>query len=304
MQYLGFEYFLNATQRVYWIYILSALLIALIYTRVYPETKTYFSKSVLWHTSAQMDYLYFIVISAIKIGVIFPLILSSKDVALQTTFFMQKQFGFLHLDTAQIGVIATYTISIFLINDFTRYWLHRWMHESTLLWKFHRVHHSAEVLNPLTFYRVHPIENILFGLRYALSVGFVTGVFIYLFGASIGVVEILGVNVITFLFGLAGSNLRHSHIPLRYGVFEKLIISPFLHQLHHAKKSINTNYGSVLSVWDQIFKTYYVTQSNSKLDFGADIKHTTVLEMLLEPLKTIMKEINLKKGTYNEKNIA
>lgn len=298
MEFLGIEYFLSGSQRVHWLYMLSALLIALIYVRLYPEAKDYFSKDVLWHSSAKLDYLYFMVISAIKIGLILPLILSSKDVALQTAFFMQEKFGFLHLDTEQIWVIIAYTISVFAINDFTRYWLHRWMHEVEFLWKFHRVHHSAEVLNPLTFYRVHPIENILFGLRYALSVGFVTGIFLYFFGASIGVLEIVGVNAITFLFGLAGSNLRHSHIPLRYGVFERVVVSPFLHQLHHAKQSMNTNYGSVLSIWDQMFKTYFTTATSTNLVFGADKKHTTVLEMLIEPFKTILR------GQRYEKSIA
>lgn len=301
MEYLGFEYFINTTQRVYWLYLLSAFLIALVYVRLNPEAKNYFSKSVLWHSSARLDYLYFMAISAIKIGLILPLILSSKDVALQSALFLQDRFGFVHLEPKQIWVILAYTLSLFLVNDFTRYWLHRAMHEIPLLWKFHRVHHSAEVLNPLTFYRVHPIENILFGLRYALGAGFVTGVFLYLFDASIGVLEIAGVNAITFLFGVAGSNLRHSHIPLRYGVFEKVIISPFLHQLHHAKKSMNTNYGSVLSIWDRMFKTYYTTPSTSKLEFGADVKHTTVLEILIEPFLSIL---NYRIKEKNEKSIA
>lgn len=300
MEYFGIDYFINASQRVYWLYMLSALVIALVYVRFNPAVKGYFSKDTLWHTSAKLDYVYFVVISAIKVGLILPLILSSKDVALQSSLVLQEQFGFVVIDTEHIFVVVAYTFSVFLVNDFTRYWLHRMMHEVDFLWKFHRVHHSAEVLNPLTFYRVHPIENILFGLRYALSVGFVTGIFLYFFGASIGVLEIAGVNAITFLFGLAGSNLRHSHIPLRYGVFEKVFISPFLHQLHHAKRSMNTNYGSILSIWDRMFKTYFTTATSTNLVFGADKKHTTVLEMLIEPFVSILNKENRK----NEKSIA
>lgn len=300
MEYFGIDYFINASQRVYWLYMLSALVIALVYVRFNPAVKGYFSKDTLWHTSAKLDYVYFVVISVIKVGLILPLILSSKDVALQSSLVLQEQFGFVVIDAEHIFVVVAYTFSVFLVNDFTRYWLHRMMHEVDFLWKFHRVHHSAEVLNPLTFYRVHPIENILFGLRYALGVGFVTGIFLYFFGASIGVLEIAGVNAITFLFGLAGSNLRHSHIPLRYGVFEKVFISPFLHQLHHAKRSMNTNYGSILSIWDRMFKTYFTTATSTNLVFGADKKHTTVLEMLIEPFVSILNKENRK----NEKSIA
>jgi sterol desaturase/sphingolipid hydroxylase (fatty acid hydroxylase superfamily) len=40
------------------------------------------------------------------------------------------------------------------------YWIaHRTMHEIPLLWEFHKTHHAAEVLTPLTAARAHPIED-------------------------------------------------------------------------------------------------------------------------------------------------
>ena len=29
------------------------------------------------------------------------------------------------------------------------------------LWEFHKVHHSAEVLNPITGFRSHPVDQVL-----------------------------------------------------------------------------------------------------------------------------------------------
>ena len=301
MELFGLEYFFSATQRVYWLYLLSAFLIAMVYVRFNPKAKKQFSKELLWHSSARLDYLYFIVVSAIKVALILPFVLSSKDVALRATLFLQESFGFIQVDLDYALVLVVFSASTFVVNDFTRYWLHRFMHEVEFLWKFHRVHHSAQTLNPLTFYRVHPVENALFGLRYALSVGFVSGVFLYFFGAKVGYVEILGVNATTFLFGLAGSNLRHSHIPLRYGIFESVVISPYMHQLHHAKKSANKNYGSVLSVWDTLFQTAYRPKKVQELEFGADVKHNSVLEALIEPFVSIGKNFI---GVKSEKSIA
>src|SRR6185369_10863175 len=34
-------------------------------------------------------------------------------------------------------------VAIF-IAEFGTYWGHRWMHEVPLLWRFHRIHHSAD----------------------------------------------------------------------------------------------------------------------------------------------------------------
>ncbi|MDN5089484.1 sterol desaturase family protein, partial [Aliarcobacter butzleri] len=42
-------------------------------------------------------------------------------------------------------IVLMYTISIFVVSDFTRYWLHRFLHTIPFLWEFHKIHHSATV---------------------------------------------------------------------------------------------------------------------------------------------------------------
>lgn len=254
---------------------LSALLITLLFFRHQRSVlKEQFSRKVLLHDSAKLDYIYFVMVSVIKILIIVPLVIGVNDVILWMVLLLQDTFGYLErIRVSKIWLLTSYTLVLFVINDFTRYWLHRLMHSVPLLWRFHRVHHSAEVLNPLTFYRVHPAENILFGLRYALTTGFVTAVFIYFFGAGIGLMEFMGVNVLVFLFLIIGSNLRHSHIPLSYGKhIEKWVISPYQHQLHHSKQYTHTNFGSYLAVWDRLFGTLVSKEKekikNEKLTFG------------------------------------
>jgi len=291
MEFFGLEYLFASHQRVFWLYILSAFLIALVYMKFFPATLEEYKKRKIWsHRSALMDYKYFVLISLIKVVFILPLILSSKDVALWMMLFLHEQFGYIEaLSLSKNAVVVLYTLTLFIVGDFTRYWLHRLLHRVPFLWKVHQVHHSAEVLNPLTFYRVHPIENILFGIRYAMSVGVITGIFIYLFGANIGLVQIVGANIFVFIFGLLGANLRHSHVPLRYGdSLEKIFISPYQHQLHHTVEYSNTNFGGALALWDWMFHTLHREKIRVNLEYGLKEKssYNTVTQMLLQPFYT------------------
>lgn len=269
-EYFGLDYFWDSSKRVFWLYMLSAFTIAvLFFWRQRSVLRTQFSKEVLWHPSARLDYLYFVVVSLVKILFLIPLLVGVNDVALWIVMMLQEHFGYMQrIRIDKAWLVSSYTLAIFLANDFTRYWLHRWMHTIPLLWRFHRVHHSAEVLNPLTFYRVHPVENLLFGLRYAMTTGLVTALFIYFFGAGIGLSEVLGVNIVVFVFLLMGANLRHSHIPLRYPkLVERWLISPYQHQLHHTTRYSRRNYGSYLALWDRWFGTL-VSGKKENLRFG------------------------------------
>jgi len=190
-------------------------------------------------------------------------------------------------------VLLMYTIALFTVSDFSRYWLHRFLHTIPFLWEFHKVHHSAKVLTPITFYRVHPVENLLFGFRYSLSIGLVTGVFIYFFGAMIDIYSILGVNILVFAFSLFGSNLRHSHVPFAYPkVFEKIFISPKQHQIHHSTKHFDKNFGGYLAIWDNVFGTLKFSNDVKVLKFGLRKSqmndYNSILALLIKPFKNLL----------------
>ncbi|SFV54237.1 FIG00388189: hypothetical protein [hydrothermal vent metagenome] len=288
MEYLGLDYLFISHQRLFWVYILAAIFIALIYLLLHKKTLNEYKNRKIWtHKSAKLDYKYFVVIAFIKVVFILPLILSSKDVSLVTVLFLQEQFGYMQaLALGKEKVVVLYTLTLFILGDLSRYTLHRLLHKVPYLWKIHQVHHSAEVLNPLTFYRVHPIENILFGLRYALIVGIITGLFIYLFGANIGLLEVVGTNIFVFVSGVLGANLRHSHIPLRYGDFlEKIFISPYQHQLHHSMEFTHKNFGGTLALWDFIFHTLHIEKTRVEIEYGLKDKNSfnSISQILLTP---------------------
>ncbi|PIE74164.1 MAG: sterol desaturase [Deltaproteobacteria bacterium] len=212
------------------------------------------------------------------------MVISAQTIILWVNSTCLSVFGFVHIKTiGSTTVTVLYTIVIFVVSDLSRYWLHRAMHAIPFLWAFHKVHHSAEVLNPVTFYRIHPVENFLFGLRYALVIGGVTGIFIYLFGAKVQLVDILGANALLFVFNFIGGNLRHSHIELSYpSVLEKIFISPRQHQLHHTYHFTRYNYGGYLAIWDTIFKTVKLTDDALASPYGLGDKENARFQHLLD----------------------
>ena len=132
-------------------------------------------------------------------------------------------------------VMVVYTAALFVVWDLSRCLLHRWMHENPLLWEFHQVHHSAEVLTPLTFHRVHPVEGLLYGARGVLVDGAFAGLAFWLFRGAAVQWTILGVHGVGFLLNAISGNLRHSHVWWRFGPrVERWLLSPAQHQLHHA----------------------------------------------------------------------
>lgn len=283
----------SSSKRIYWLYIISSMIIAGIYLFIYEkQRKINLSKKLWFHQSSILDYKYFIVSFFIKTILIMPLLFGAKEVTIFVYEYLMDSYGYIKISFfTYTQVVIIYTICLFVISDFTRYWLHRFLHTIPFLWEFHKVHHSAKVLNPLTFYRVHPVENILFGLRYAISIGLVSGVFIYLFGAMIGIVEVFGVNIILFVFSLMGSNLRHSHIKLKYPfIIERFFISPYQHQIHHSTKYTNKNFGGYLAIWDLIFGTIKYSKDVKKIKIGIFTKeYKNIYEVLFKPIKNILR---------------
>ena len=180
------------------------------------------------------------------------------------------------------------TLAIFIAYELA-YWLnHYFSHRVPLLWEFHKVHHTAEVLSPLTNFRIHPVYAIVFGNLLALFVGTTDGVLHYLkFGSPFGVGA--GGNVVVLAFVWIIGHLQHSHLWIAVtGPLGRVIVSPAHHQIHHSNnpKHFNKNFGSCLAIWDWIFGTLHMpTRDREDLTFGVgsdtpDHDHTVVGGML------------------------
>ena len=202
------------------------------------------------------------------------------------------------LGIAKIYIILSFTIFQFTIDDFSKYIVHRFMHKWPVLWALHKVHHSATVLTPMTVFRTHPLEGIIFSLRSAITQAIGISLFFYLFGNLVSLYTIVGVNVFVFVFNILGSNLRHSHIGIRYWKWlEYIFISPAQHQLHHsvAFEHHDKNFGAALAVWDWLFGSLHHSVEFETLHLGIkkDQKETThnLRNLYFDPINEIKKHI-------------
>lgn len=160
---------------------------------------------------------------------------------------------------------------ILVVLDFCAYWVHRTHHQWSILWPFHSLHHSAEVLTPFTVYRKHPIYDLISDIVKGIILGTILGIVLGLFVGQAEAADVARINVFYFVFNLVGSNFRHSHVWLSYGrTLEHIFISPAQHQIHHSieQRHYNKNYGEVLAIWDWMFGTLYVPDREEELTFG------------------------------------
>ena len=263
-------------KRLYWMHVLSAALLALVYCRCAARRQSIgdLASSVLdsaywWNRSTRLDYGLFALNNFLKVAMFAPVLGGQVAVSLVVTKFLHFNIAESHLFVwPPIAITVAFTIVAFLFDDFMRFVVHWLMHRVPILWHFHRLHHTATTLTPFTVHRTHPVESFINSSRAVLSLGLVSGVFVWLFGHGLQVWDILGVNALGFVMTLAGSNLRHSHIPLHFGVAESLLISPAQHQLHHSVDHNHPNLGSFLSWWDRLCGSWMAGREARDLRFG------------------------------------
>lgn len=174
-------------------------------------------------------------------------------------------------DTTAVGLGLLLTVALFLVDDFLRWWIHFLMHRVPELWEYHKVHHSAEVLNFATAERLHPFEVILTSLTMTVGMAVVNGIFIAVAGRHLTPVTVFGANIFLFAFNIFGGVLRHSPYWVSFGPkVERWVISPAMHQIHHSEdvKHFDKNMGGSLSVWDRMFGTIYIPTEQEKIHFG------------------------------------
>ncbi len=167
---------------------------------------------------------------------------------------------------AQVG----YSVAIVVAADYAKWVTHYLQHKIPVLWDFHKVHHSAQVLTPLTNLRVHPVDFMFENFLTAVTTGLVVGVYGYRYSDGIVEISILGLSLVYFLAAIFG-NLRHSHIPLAFPRWlSKCVCSPVMHQVHHSAEArhFDKNFSVVFSAWDYLAGSMYIPEVGEKFRLG------------------------------------
>lgn len=180
---------------------------------------------------------------------------------------------------------------VFMAYDFGKYVSHYLGHKFPLMWELHRVHHSAEHLNPFTAYRFHPLELVVEGFCITLCAGLmagVVGIFVDL-TVVMRYFDLVHAWLFLRLFNLVGGNLRHMHLWWNWpNWLGHIISSPAQHQIHHSieRRHHGKNLASCFALWDWLFGTLYQPREREALVFGVNegVVHRHLPEVLLQPL--------------------
>jgi sterol desaturase/sphingolipid hydroxylase (fatty acid hydroxylase superfamily) len=168
-------------------------------------------------------------------------------------------FGLLHLLEKPGFLTITFVLALVLLDGWMYLW-HRANHRLPLLWRFHRMHHSDQQMDVTTAVRFHLGEV---ALGHALRLGLIP-----LLGFSVWhlVVYDLLVNAAT-QFHHADISLGRADRYLRW-----LVVTPDMHKVHHSRRQAETdsNYSTVLALWDHLARSYRMRQDVRQIQFGVD----------------------------------
>lgn len=152
-------------------------------------------------------------------------------------------------------------LGVLLLDFSVGYLSHRTLHMSSVLWRFHRVHHCDDFVDVTTTYRTHPVETVW---RFLFSV-----VPVWLIGLPAQAVVIQ--RLLQSTFGI----IEHSNIRLPRAVDRRLsvvLVTPNLHKVHHSRlmAETNSNYANVLTLWDRLLGTFTPSERAYTVVYGLD----------------------------------
>ena len=210
----------------YWVFFLSAAAIAVIANVVARPLREFSLQAMcraalnprIWLAkSARAVYRFWIVN-----GILFPLVAVPTTVtAIGLGLVIAQGLAAIlgPIEAPVMGPMAirvAYSITFFVMLDFGHYVAHIASHKIPLLWEFHKVHHSAEVLTPITSSRFHPIDLYILNTGRGVGAAIATGIFYYLGAGEVTLSMVFGAHVAVTAYQVIG-NLRHSHVWVSYG---------------------------------------------------------------------------------------
>lgn len=150
-------------------------------------------------------------------------------------------------DTAWVAFLA-----YLLVFDFINYWLHRGQHGFQWWWGLHSLHHSQRQMTMWSDNRNHLLDDLIRDSVLVLTarlIGIAPGQFV----AVVACTQLL-------------ESLAHTNVRLWFGpVFERVLVSPRFHRLHHSiglghesqgKGTLGGhNFAVLFPLWDVLFRT-------------------------------------------------
>lgn len=272
----------NGSSHLFWLYGLTFVALAVLSWKFYYAGSEgwsprkvlgwIFPRKVYSHPSAVVDYQIFVVNSLFLPFLMIAANVGTARLAHLMVGGMRGSFGapepFLEWSTAS-AIVVTFMLA--MATDFATYVSHALHHKIPFIWGFHKLHHTAEVLTPVTLFRKHPVYDSIGALISVCCRAPMQALVVYVFIGELSELKLLGANFVYTGFRFAGANLRHSHIWLSWGpVLSRIFVSPAMHQIHHSTdpRHWNKNHGEIFALWDWMFGTLYIPHEREELNFG------------------------------------
>lgn len=228
----------------------------------------------LWNTrSSRLDLGLFLCNTILFPGLIFAAVLSYEWIGGGIYEWLSATFGAPAEPALPIWVSSLITTVVLFIAYEFAYWTdHMLSHKVPFLWEFHRVHHSATVLTPLTNWRMHPVDTMVFFNLVALATGSAQAIAHYGLGLQAPPYVFQGSNILFLVYLFLYGHLQHSHVWMTFSNgWSRLLMSPAAHQIHHSTnpRHFDKNFGGALSFWDWVFGTLHLpTREREVADVG------------------------------------
>lgn len=143
-----------------------------------------------------------------------------------------------------------------LVLDLLRWAVHASLHRIPLLWRLHRVHHSDLDYDCTIGLRFHPLEALLTQATLVAAI----------LALGLSPTTVLASDVLTIVLGY----VVHGNVtlpPWLDRALKPVFVTPDLHRVHHSVRpeESQSNFGSILSVWDRLFGTCRDHPANGQL---------------------------------------
>lgn len=165
-----------------------------------------------------------------------------------------------------------------LLYDGLLYWWHRANHVAPFLWRFHAIHHFDETLDASSAVRFHFGEVVLSAL------------------ARLAVIAALALPLTSVLAAetmvLMAAIFHHSSLRLPPRLerwLSWLVVTPSIHWVHHHRVRADTdsNYATMLSVWDRLFGSRNGRPRTPGMAIGIEgLRETRLVRLLVRPFRT------------------
>lgn len=158
------------------------------------------------------------------------------------------QLGFTQIYTDihafPLWYIPVSVVVYLFIHDLYYYWLHKWMHTSKFLRKYHMAHHQSVNTTAFTSFSFHPVESVFQAIIFPAIV-------------MVLPMSVLAVMITLFLMTLSAI-INHAGVEIypsrkKFKFFQKHIIGATHHDHHH--RNLKKNFGLYFTFWDRIMKT-------------------------------------------------